>query len=100
MGLGSHGPWDTGVSAGRTPTPFHAGCLAIGLGGVPVDFGVGVVEMAAVDDIAEVFAGVGGVGAVECDELVLGGGWKVKDEESEEKGCLMEHGVYLVSRRC
>ena len=46
--------------------------------------------MSAIGDIAEILAGVGYVGAVECDGLDLGGDLKGKEEEKEEEGCLVE----------
>ena len=54
-------------------------------------FRVAVGEAAAVGDVAEVLAGVGRVGAVECDGG-LGGGLEGEKEKGEEEDCLREHG--------
>ena len=100
MCRGSHRPRDTGISTRRSPTPLYTGSLAISLGGVPIDFGVAVVKMAAIGDIAEVLACVGCVGAAERDSLVLGGDMEEEQEEKEEEGFLVEHGVYSKYRIC
>ena len=100
MCRGSHRPWNTRISTGRSPTALHTGSLAISLDGVAIDFGIAVVKMAAIGDIAEVLAGVGGVGAAECDGLVLGGDLEQEQEEKVEEGFLVEHGVYSKYRRC
>ena len=95
MGRGSHRPWNTRFSTRRPPTPFDTDCLANNLSDVPIDFGVADIKTAAVDDIAEILAGVGHVSAVERDDLVLGGDLKVEQEEREEEGCLVEPGMIL-----
>ena len=75
---------------------FHAGCAAVGIGGgVGGDIGVAVCEAAAVGDVAEVLASVGGIVAVEGDGLGLGGGADGEEEDGKEKGCIREHGGFF-----
>ena len=79
---------------------YDAGGLAVGVRvEARGDFCVAVGETAAISDVAEVLAGVGCVGAVDCDGC-LGGGLKWEEEEGgeEEKGNLGKHCVWSEAR--
>ena len=88
-------PWNSGISTrgwSATGSP-HPRSLAIGDGaGTRGNFGIAVGDAAAISDVAEVFTGVGCVGAIECDGL-LGGDLKGEKEGEGEEGSLVEHGL-------
>ena len=58
------------------------------------DLRVTVGKATTVGDVAKILAGVGCIGAVECDRLILGGDLKGEEEEEEDEGGLVDHGRF------
>ena len=96
--LSSSRPWKGSVFTRSWPAAgsYDAGGLAVDVGvETRGDFCVAVCEAAAISDVAEVLAGVGCIGAVECDGC-LGGDLKWEEEEGgeEERDNLGKHFVW------
>ena len=95
---GSCGPWNSGISTRSWPaaTSFYSGRLAVGGGaGACGNLCVTVGKAAAaVGDVAKILAGIGCIGAVECDGLILSNGLRGEEEDKEKEGCLVKHGGF------
>lgn len=99
---GSSGPWDGGVStwSGPAASSSHPGRLAV-LGGAGAcgDLRVTIGKAAAVGDVTKILAGIGCIGAVECDGLILGNGLSGEEKEKKKEGCLVKHGGFKKARK-